>query len=351
MRAARPTSRDATAATLPGAIPSDDREVAAFLAEVDRRLTPYLRRGLEEVPDVDPLKRGMTHQILGGGKRIRAALCVASCELFLQPCADVVDFAAAIEHVQNLTLVHDDIADGDPERRSHDSIWRVYGVPHAINIGDMFVPLAARAILRAPYADGLKLRLLDLLSQYGFMMIEGQTLDLNLRRNDAVCFDDYFSCTMKKTGALLAMATVGGAMIGGATDAQLDRLREFAMRAGVAFQIKDDLLDMNGGKGRTPGSDILEGKRTLMVVHATRRASAERRRRLYAILNQPREATSPQDVRWVWDVYRRTGADAYAEETAARLIEEASQHILNVPESEAKYRFLRLARYLTARSR
>ena len=328
-----------------------DEDVERFLGEIDRQLAPHLEKALTRVANVEPLKAGVTHQILSGGKRIRAALCASSCELFGSPYARVLEFAAAIEHIQNFTLVHDDIADSEPQRRSRASIWKQHGIAHAVNIGDAFVPLAALSILQSPYADRLKARLLELISEYGLQMVEGQTFDINLRGNDAVGFEEYFACTSKKTGAFLAMATVGGGMIGGANDAELVPLREFALLAGVAFQVRDDLLDMEGGKGRARGSDVLEGKRTLMVVHAAQHVSGDERRRLYEILEKSRAATSPEDVEWVWRLYRRTGADEYAEQTAARLIDEACEHILALPDTEAKYRLLRLAKYLSTRRR
>jgi geranylgeranyl diphosphate synthase type I len=328
-----------------------DADIEAFLGEVDGRLRPHLERGLSRVADVTPLRPGIAHQLATGGKRIRAALCVASCELFGMPYTYSLEFAAAIEHIHNFTLVHDDIADGDVQRRARPSIWKQHGIAHAINIGDAFVPLAAQSILEAAYPDTLKLRLLALTIEHALDMVEGQTLDLNLRRNDLAEYDDYFECTSKKTGAFLAMATVGGGVIGGAAEADLKRLRDFAHLSGVSFQIRDDLLDMDGDKGRAPGSDVLEGKRTLMVVHATHRASAAERRRLYAILNKPRVSTSAEDVAWVWRLFRRTGADEYAARTAADLAERACEHVLDLPESAAKYRLLRLARYLSTRRR
>lgn len=328
-----------------------DADVEAFLGEVNGRLRPRLERGLARVANVSPLKPGVIHQFASGGKRIRAALCVASCELFGTPYVYALDFAAAIEHIHNLTLVHDDIADGDARRRARPSMWKQHGIAHAINIGDVFVPLAAQAILDAEYPEPLKLGLLALSAEQALEMVEGQNLDLNLRQNDAVGYDDYFECTSKKTGAFLAMATVGGGLIGGAAEPDLKRLREFGRLGGVSFQIRDDLLDMDAGKGRAPGSDVLEGKRTLMVVHATRRATTRERRRLYAILNKPRESTSGGDVRWVWELFRRTGAYEYAASMAAHLVDQACDQILDLPESAAKYRLLRLARYLSVRCR
>ena len=163
-----------------------DIDVEAFLVEVDRQLRPYLERAVARVADVAPLKPGVTHQLSGGGKRIRAALCVASCELFGTPLSHGLDFAAAIEHIHNFTLVHDDIADGDTHRRAQPSMWKQYGIAHAINIGDVFVPLAAEAILNADYPDALKLRLLALTTEQALHMVEGQNLDLNLHRKNSV---------------------------------------------------------------------------------------------------------------------------------------------------------------------
>jgi geranylgeranyl diphosphate synthase type I len=333
----------------PWAPPGPDADVEAFLGEVDARLRPHFDRALASLADVAPLKPGVIRQVASGGKRIRAALCLATCELFGTPYARGLDFAAAIEHIHNFTLVHDDIADGDPVRRAQPSVWKQHGVAHAINIGDVFVPLAARAILDAGYPDRLKLRLLALTTEHALDMVEGQNLDLTLRSHDDAGDEDYFACTAKKTGAFLSLATVGGGLIGGAAEGQLERLREFGRLSGISFQIRDDLLDAAGGKGRPPGSDVREGKRTLLVVHAARQATAADRRRLYAILNRPRGAKTAADVAWVWRLFRRTGADEYAEATAARFIDQACDHVLGLPETAAKYRLLRLARYLGAR--
>jgi geranylgeranyl pyrophosphate synthase len=330
--------------------PGLDREVEEFLTEVDRRLVPHLKKSLKYVPKVEPLNQGMRHQIMSGGKRIRAALCVCACELFSTPSLRGLDFAAAIEHMQNFTLVHDDIADGDEERRAQRSIWKQFGVPHGINIGDMFVPLAALAILEAPYADSLKIRLLEVVSHFGLEMVEGQSLDINMRGNEAVTVDDYLECTRKKTGAFLAMATVGGGIVGGGDDADLMKLRDFAVQAGVAFQIRDDMLDLEGTKGRAIGSDILEGKRTLLVIHAARNASKLQRKHLYGILDKPREQKTGRELTWVIDLYRRTNAHEYADLTSARIIDTACSHILDFPESVAKYRLLRISKYLSGRT-
>jgi len=335
-------------ATADGRASSGD--VEEFLAEIGHQLQPYLQRAIDQIPEVASLKEGVVFQVVSGGKRIRAALCAAACEVFSSSYHQALGFAAALEHLQNFTLVHDDIADGDPERRGRDSAWKRFGLAHAINIGDAFIPLAGLAILETELDAQTKMRLFRVLSDHGLRVVEGQSLDINLRADDAPTEAAYVACTAKKTGAFFAIAIVGGGVIGGAAEHQLEDLRAFAHDAGVAFQIKDDVLDLVGGKGRTLGSDVMEGKRTVMVAYALDRASESDGRRLVEILNRPRARTTRSDIAWVHGLYHRTGARARAEATAERRISQAIDHLGSLPQTSAKYRFLRLCRYLTRRA-
>jgi geranylgeranyl pyrophosphate synthase len=205
------------------------------------------------------------------------------------------------------------------------------------------------SIVEASYADAVKLRLFRLIADYGLEMVEGQTLDLSFRMKTDVSLEEYFECTAKKTGALLGLATIGGGVIGGARDEQLMSLREFARLAGVAFQIRDDLLDGAGSKGRRPGSDVLGGKRTILTVHAARHADSRQRARLFTILDKPRTAKSAADVRWVLNLYCDLGAETFARQAGHELLDKAAQHLFRLPETAAKYRLLRLCRYFGSR--
>jgi geranylgeranyl diphosphate synthase, type I len=287
--------------------------------------------------------------VTGGGKRLRAALAVIACELFNEHPVDALDFAAAIEHLQNVSLIHDDIADGDRERRNQTAMWVRHGLGHAVNIGDGFLPVVTLAIVEAPYTDELKLRLFRLLGDYGLEMVEGQTLDLNFRMTTRVSLEAYFECAAKKTGALLSLAAVGGGVVGGGREEHLLLLREFSTLAGVAFQIRDDLLDIAGNKGRARGSDVLEGKRTILAVHAALNAPPKHRTKLFSILDRPRPRKSARDVRWVLDLYHDLGAPAFAHTIERRFLDEAAQHLCRLPDTRAKYRLLRLCKYLGTR--
>jgi len=327
-----------------------DDDVEQYLTEVGHLLNPYLQRAIDRVPDVAVLKEGVVAQVLGGGKRLRAALCTTVCEVFTGDPEPALPFAAAVEHLQNFTLIHDDIADGDEERRGAASAWKRFGVAHAINIGDAFIPLGALAVLESDYPPQTKLDLLGVISRFGLVVAEGQSLDISLRDREPTVAA-YVECTSKKTGGFFAMAVVGGAVVGGAGSAAIAELEAFATSAGVAFQIKDDVLDVSGGKGRRAGSDVLEGKRTLLVAHALEHAADGDAARLRAILDRPRHAVSDGDVAWVLELYARTGATAAAEAMAGGIVDEALEHLAGLPETPAKYRFIRLARHLSRRVR
>jgi geranylgeranyl diphosphate synthase type I len=326
-------------------------DVETFLEEIGRELEPYLQRAIDHIPPVESLKEGVVFQVLSGGKRLRAGLCAAVCEVFAGTYKPALGFAAALEHLQNFTLVHDDIADGDEERRGRKSAWKRYGLAHGINIGDAFVPLSGLAILETDLDPQTKLRLFRVLSDHGVEIVEGQSLDINLRADDAPTEEAYVACTAKKTGAFFAMAIVGGGVIGGAAEDQLADLGAFARDAGVAFQIKDDLLDVIGGKGRKLGSDVMEGKRTVMAAYAFERASQRDRQRLVDILNLPRDRTTATDIAWVHGLYTRTGARARAEAAAENRLSDAIDRLESLPRTPARYRFFQLCRYLTRRAR
>lgn len=331
--------------------PAYDPEVERFLREVDRRLIPLMRQAVNSVPNVESLREGVSMQVHTGGKRIRAGLCVTCCELFGTEYTRALPYAAAIEHIQNFTLIHDDIADGDDERRSQPALWKKFGVGHAINIGDAFIPLSLSAILSAPYPETIKLRLLDATARFGLEMTVGQSLDINLRGRERVSVADYIACTRMKTGAFLAMAVVGGGLIGGASEEHLKHLEQYASLAGVAFQIKDDGLDLSGGKGREIGSDIVEGKITVHAVYALNNGAPAEVRRLRRILLKNRQATRPEDVQWVIALYRRIGAVEFAERTARTMVEAAAQHLFQLPETSARDRLIQISRYLSRRVR
>ena len=240
------------------------RRYDAIRASTERRL-----RKVTPAPASPRLRQGCRYALQGGGKRVRPALLVLACEAVGGPARAALDAAAAIEIMHNFTLVHDDIMDNADSRRGRPTVHRAWSVNDALLVGDVLVGASYEALLgtrgapQGALAEVLTRGLLD--------VCEGQALDLEFEGRADVTVKEYFRMIGRKTGALLAAAAELGALVGGGSPRQVAALRQFGLRLGVAFQVQDDLLDVVGdpaGFGKTIGGDILEGKRTYLLLRA-----------------------------------------------------------------------------------
>ncbi|HEX6180471.1 MAG TPA: polyprenyl synthetase family protein [Chitinophagaceae bacterium] len=322
-----------------------DDEIVAYLEEVDRQLYPYLVKTTAKTPKVYPLHEGVALQIASGKRRLRAAFCVTTCELFSGSYKEALYFAAAIEHLQNSMLIHDEITRTDDEADLRQSIVRRFGMPQAINIGDIFICLSSLAIADAPYDTELKLKLLELLCDQGFITAEGLNLDINLRKNDYATTDDYFNCAKKKTGSFLAMAARGGAIIGGAQKDMIQLLNNYSTLAGVAYDVGEELFDIRPNMARPRGMKIRHGARTLLGIHAAANATAADRKKLRSILQKPRETITEHDIDWTIALYNKTDSVKYAEGIVRSITRNALRYLKRVPESDAKDKLVRISQY------
>lgn len=308
--------------------------------QVDRALEQYLRR---EDPNVKNLHDGALYAMgldqdrpAARGKRLRPALCLMTCRALGADESNALPFAAAVELLHNFFLVHDDIEDGDRFRRGRPSVWRRYGLDHAINIGDLLFARVYDVLLAEEngLAPPLRLGLARLLCDTAKHTIAGQALEMNARRERDIGLEEYFDIVSNKTSHYLAAPMVGGAMIARAQPAVLDALRAFGALVGPVFQIVDDLIDLTEGKGRDEtGSDIREGKRSFLVVHAADRADAPDRARLFDILDKPREETDDADIEWARDLFRRTDAFQAGRDQCRRMMDQARQALEPAPEN------------------
>ena len=216
------------------------------------------------------------------GKRIRPLLCLLACEAVGGNPADALPAAAAVEILHNFSLVHDDIEDGDETRRHRPTLWAIWGVPQAINVGDGMFALAFSALLRSvetnlvdgnPDAPGAVLRSLaavDRLAQICIELTEGQHLDLRFEEREDVTVADYLRMIGGKTAALIAGSTALGALFGGAEKPDIENLYRFGYSMGLAFQIQDDILGIWGDSektGKPAGNDILRRKKSLPLIY------------------------------------------------------------------------------------
>jgi geranylgeranyl diphosphate synthase, type II len=229
-------------------------------------------------------------------KGLRPALCLAACRALGGTEEAALPTAAVIELYHNAFLVHDDIEDGSERRRDSPTLHRVHGVAVAINVGDAMLALALAPLLENTRLVGLgkSLRILESIAQMARETAEGQALELDWVRNAKwdVTDDDYRRMVVKKTGwySFIAPVTLG-AIIAGANAEQVGTLQEFARELGIAFQIRDDVLNLQSDEaryGKESCGDLWEGKRTLMLLHMMRSVADADRRAAARILALPR---------------------------------------------------------------
>ncbi|WP_020666922.1 family 2 encapsulin nanocompartment cargo protein polyprenyl transferase [Amycolatopsis nigrescens] len=203
------------------------------------------------------------------GKAIRPALALLATELAGGAPPAAVPAAVAVELVHNFSLLHDDVMDGDVTRRHRPAAWTVFGTGAAILAGDALLTLALDVLAASGHpraADGMRL-----LSAAVQDLVDGQSADMSFERRDDVELAECLRMAESKTGALLGCACAIGGLFGGADGGQVERLREFGRRVGVAFQLVDDLLGIWGQAavtGKPVYSDLQNRKKSLPVVAA-----------------------------------------------------------------------------------
>jgi geranylgeranyl diphosphate synthase type I len=208
------------------------------------------------------------------GKRLRPLLCLLACAEVGGDPMQALSAAAALELLHNFSLIHDDIEDGDAVRRHRPTVWKLWGVPQAINVGDGMFALAYRAMQRLTcrgVAAESTLLALDLFTQACQALTEGQHLDMKFEACPAVTVAEYMRMIAGKTAALTGASIAIGAQVGGATPAQVRALHCFGRSVGCAFQIQDDILGIWGDPavtGKAVGNDLLRRKKSLPILHA-----------------------------------------------------------------------------------
>jgi len=259
-----------------------------------------------------------------GGRAFRPSLCIATARAFGTPMELALRTAASIELIHNAMLIHDDIEDESEERRGKPTMHMAEGVPIAINVGDMLSLLSMRPLLDNRHMLGpeLSFKILEETERMARESAEGQAFELGWRRDnvDDVAEADYLRMVLKKTCWLTTIHPCRmGTLIGGKGAFDLDRCIRFGFFLGAAFQIQDDLLNLEGDAtsyGKELSGDVREGKRTLMLIHLLANATAAERDRLHTMLGQPREQRSDIDVSWVREQMNSHGCLDYARQVA-----------------------------------
>ena len=218
-----------------------------------------------------------------GGKRLRPRLVLMSAEMFGGHEEIALYPAAAFEMLHNFTLIHDDIMDDAPIRRGQPTVYRKWNGNIAILSGDALATLALQTILDTPTAPATALALSKLLAQTSVEICEGQQKDLDFETADHVSLEDYVNMIRYKTAVLLAGCLKAGAIVAEASAENQQLIYDFGIHLGLAFQLKDDLLDVYGDGtvfGKKIGGDIRENKKTYLYLSALQDASAVQKTQL-----------------------------------------------------------------------
>ena len=329
-------------------------DVEKYLTEKARIVEEEISRWVQREIEPEVLVKAMRHLLEAGGKRLRPCLLMTACEAVGGKANDAVEAAAAIELLHNFTLIHDDIMDRDEFRRNVKTVHALWGEPVAIIAGDalfakVFEALAANAARLG--LDGARTaELFDVVSKASFEICRGQALDMLMAKREEVSEEEYFEMVAGKTGALMGASAKLGGLLGGGKREQVNALEEYGRLIGMAFQIQDDVLGIVGEPekfGKPIGSDVREGKRTLLVIRALERASPDDKAELLRALGN--ERASKAEVERAIEVMRRAGAVEYAREKARELVERAKSELTALADSGAKRFLLELADFVIER--
>jgi geranylgeranyl diphosphate synthase type II len=238
---------------------------AAYKQAVEHALSTLID---EERPS--SLYEPMRYILAGGGKRIRPVLTMISCEAVGGNPYDALYAGIAVEVLHNFTLVHDDIMDAADMRRGRTTVHQRWNESAAILCGDGMMALGFQTALKSPNLDRLQ-EMVQAMTTGVMEVCEGQAYDLEFQDANDITLNDYLVMIEKKTAKMLELAVRLGGLVGNGTDAELQALTEFALAVGKAFQIQDDLLDATAESaefGKTIGGDIIEGKKTYLILRA-----------------------------------------------------------------------------------
>lgn len=290
----------------------------SYATEISRRVERFIYEIIEGEPKI--LYESALHYIKAGGKRVRPLITVLSARLCGGSEDIAIPGAAAVEVLHTFTLVHDDIIDRDEFRRGVPTVHKIWGSDMAIISGDLLFAYAYRCLIKS-LSYGIPsdrvVKAVDILTDATITVAEGQALDMLLPTFNGVDVHSYIEMVRKKTAALFASSAAIGAVLAGGNTEIVEKLREAMINAGIAFQIRDDILGLLGDEkvlGKPVYSDIREGKMTILVIYTLNNADENKRGRLRSILGN--RNANLQELNEAAEIIKSSGAIEYAEDLA-----------------------------------
>ncbi len=221
------------------------------------------------------LYRPISYTLESGGKRIRPLLLLAACQAVGGKAEDAINQAVGLEMFHNFTLIHDDVMDRSSKRRGRPTVYHRWGDVQAILSGDTLLTMATQYMAQGCPADKLD-RVLALFNRTAIEVYEGQQYDMANETRDRVTIANYLTTIRLKTAVLLGCACALGAIMGNGSDADVEALYQYGINIGLAFQLRDDWLDVYSTTkelGKPIGSDIVNRKKTWLYITAFNEAT------------------------------------------------------------------------------
>lgn len=329
-----------------------DAEMFSFLEEREPR--NFLYAPMRDYP-------------IRGGKRFRSVLVMLACEGFGGQKEQALRTAAAFEMFQSFALVHDDIEDGSEMRRGKPCLHRLHGIPLSINVGDALYSKVFEILStnREVLGEGITLDLIEQMIEGAELTFAGQAFDIGwIEKGEIPSVEAFMEMLRLKTGWYSGRGPcTAGAIIAGASEDQRRAIGDFGETMAVAFQIRDDLLNLSvqaedaeiapatttGGYGKERGGDIAEGKRTLMVIDLLHKSTPDKQKRVRRILDRNRDETTREEIEWTIFEMEQSGSISRAEEACFRRAETAEAYLDQIPATEARETLREMCSFLVDR--
>ena len=315
-------------------------ELSEYLADVAKDVDLAIQRYYGN--PYGELAKASAHLLTAGGKRLRPAMLFLAADSVKKGSAfELMPAALAVELIHSFTLIHDDIMDQDEERRGVPTVHTLWNEATAILAGDVLYAQAFEFLCRSPATDNARVRAVSLLAHTCAEICDGQHQDMAFEEQAEVSEVDYLEMVRKKTGSLYAAAASIGAILAGAKGVQADALYQFGLTTGIAFQIQDDLIDLtvpSSVSGKDRGSDLREGKKTLIAIRAMEKG-----------ISLPQGPLSDGEVERVMKNLEEAGVIADVKETAERILGTGKACLGVIPESDEKSLLVSLGDHFLAR--
>jgi geranylgeranyl diphosphate synthase type I len=289
------------------------------------------------------------------GKRFRPTMCLLTYNALSGVYDKALAPAAALELIHNFSLIHDDIEDMDTERRHKPTVWKLWGVPHAINAGDGMHVMANLAALRLNELNVTHSKIVDVLEILNLTVMElceGQYLDMSFEGRTDVTTDMYLEMISRKTAALIEASTFIGAILATNDEKLSGHFRKFGRKIGIAFQIVDDIIGIwqkTEDTGKPKASDIKNKKKTLPVLYAFEKASKNKRDMLVEIYKK--DELSDEDVKTILTILDGVNAREESQRIADKFEREALEELDKTGiENEPMYKLRTLTNFLVNRT-